>query len=52
MSILTNNKLYYVCHVGENVKMDTSQVSHDYSSDSGLLHIYIEGVLLDDSFSR
>jgi hypothetical protein len=31
---------------GKNVKVADNCVSHDYSSDTGLLHIYISGVAL------
>jgi len=31
----------------EGLRITDSQLSHDYSSESGLLHVYIEGVLLD-----
>lgn len=34
---------------GRNVQISDHSVSHDYSSDSGLLHIYIEGVSLQDN---
>jgi len=32
---------------GKNVQISDTSVSHDYTSDSGLLHIYIEGVSLE-----
>jgi len=31
----------------EGLKITDTQLSHDYSSESGLLHVYIEGVLLE-----
>lgn len=34
---------------GKNVQISDTSVSHDYSSDSGLLHIYIEGVSLQNN---
>jgi hypothetical protein len=34
---------------GRNVQIADSALQHDYSSDSGLLHIYIEGVSLQDN---
>lgn len=34
---------------GRNVQVADNSVSYDYSSDTGLLHIYIEGVSLQDN---
>jgi hypothetical protein len=34
---------------GRNVQISDHSVSHDYASDTGLLHIYIEGVSLQDN---
>ena len=34
---------------GRNVQISDNSVSHDYASDTGLLHIYIEGVSLQNN---
>jgi hypothetical protein len=42
----------YLAHFaiqGKNVKIDDKCLSHEYSSDSGLLHIYIAGVSLHNN---